>query len=264
MIFYTSFEITTDHDIILPPFTSKLSRLILVKLSDTYSKLQYQNTSYKPLRVTVIKDPEGRPVYARGRGKSIINGNQSYSFTFSFQDENIFREIMEKVQTTVEAWNTKFQVNLKDIKVVDQTESLRSESKLYRMEFLTPTLLQPIRPNLKRKDNRFVLFPYVPILLFSIVKHWNQNMDQKIHGVTGLKTLYYMREVDYRLRPVTTYYDGKPVRGFTGWTVFELRSKRNSKITRNVQKLLEYANYFGVGKSRAIGFGEVNVKVIDE
>nr|WP_241208515.1 CRISPR-associated endoribonuclease Cas6 [Sulfolobus islandicus] len=108
-----------------------------------------------------------------------------------------------------------------------------------------------------------MLFPYVPLLFYSTVSHWNTYMDKKIVGVTGSKTLYYFREVNYRIRPMTAYYGNIPNKGFVGWVVFELSARKGSKIRENVRRLLDYVNYFGVGKSRNIGFGEVEVKPLN-
>jgi CRISPR/Cas system endoribonuclease Cas6 (RAMP superfamily) len=33
-------------------------------------------------------------------------------------------------------------------------------------------------------------------------------------------------------------------------------------LREKIRRLLDYANYFGVGKSRSIGFGEVEVKAV--
>jgi len=157
-------------------------------------------------------------------------------------------------------WNVNFSAQIEDVKVVEEIEYY--DSRFYYIKFITPTLLQPPRPPFKRKRNRFVLFPYSPLLLLSIARHWNKYMDHKIVGISGSKALYYFREVSYGLKPITTYYDGKPVRGFQGWIIFEITAKRNTKIRDNIQKLLNYANFFGVGKSRAIGFGEILARPI--
>ncbi|QKR00763.1 CRISPR-associated endoribonuclease Cas6 [Metallosphaera tengchongensis] len=263
MIFKIDFKVTSDHDVFLPPFPSKLSRLVLTRLYPSYSKLQEAGTPYKPLRVTTIKDSRGSPLYAVGGRKVIMKKGEGYSFSFTFLDPKVFEEIVSNPDAEVQEWDTRFHVSMKDAQVVEDFKGI-GDTRLFKVEFLTPTSLQPIRPNFKRKDNRYVLFPYVPLLMHSLMKHWNQNMEEKVHSVAGVKALYYMREVDYWLRPVTTFYDGRPVRGFVGWTVFELRSRRYTRLTRAAKTLLEYANYFGVGKSRAIGFGEVRVSVMSD
>jgi CRISPR-associated endoribonuclease Cas6 len=67
-------------------------------------------------------------------------------------------------------------------------------------------------------------------------------------------------EVDYNLRPVTVYYDKlRRPRGIMGWIVYQVRRKRKGRTYRELMKLLEYARYIGVGRSRATGFGQVLV-----
>lgn len=57
--------------------------------------------------------------------------------------------------------------------------------------------------------------------------------------------------------PITVPYDKGKVRGFIGWVKFALDARRNSKLRENIRRLPAYGNHFGVGKSRAIGFGEI-------
>ncbi len=257
MIYSIKFTVTPDHDVLIPPFTSKLGRQILVHLSKNYSKVVEDSRPHKPIRVSVIKDEGERPLFATGDKKVVMKGKGKYHFTFSFMDAAFFEEILQNSQATLSFWQTNFKVELTDAKVIENAEV--EDTRLYKVVFLTPTLLQPLRPSFKRKKNRFILFPCTPYLISSIVRHWNSNNDEKIHDVLGSRAVYYFREVDYRLRPITTYYGNKPVRGFVGWTIYQLSARKNSKLRENVRKLLGYANYFGVGKSRAIGFGEVKV-----
>ena len=69
-------------------------------------------------------------------------------------------------------------------------------------------------------------------------------------------------EVDYSVKPETVIYgktgDGrlKLVRGFTGWIIYELIYPKLKPI---YSKLLALARYMGVGRSRSIGFGQVDV-----
>ncbi|AHC52244.1 CRISPR-associated protein Cas6 [Sulfolobus acidocaldarius SUSAZ] len=262
MIYSMKFEVEPEHDVLIPPFTSKLGRQILVQMSKNYSEIVEDSRPYKPIRVSVIKDETGKLLFSTGNKKIVLKGKGKYYFTFSFMNAAFLEEILQNSQKVLTFWQTNFKVELTDVKITENVEI--EDAKLYKIIFLTPTLLQPLRPSIKRKKNRFILFPYPPYLISSIVRHWNFNNDEKIYNVLGSKALYYFREVDYRLRPITTYYGNKPVRGFTGWTIYQLSARKNSKLRENIRKLLGYANYLGVGKSRAIGFGEVKVIPIIE
>ncbi|AEE93270.1 CRISPR-associated protein, Cas6 [Acidianus hospitalis W1] len=260
MIFTFTFEVKPDRDAIIPPFTSKLSRSIFLDFSPTYSKFIEAEEPYKPFRITVLKDGN-TPVYSKGNGMVTLTGGKIYNFSVTTTLQKVVEEVVRTTSIDKEIFNAKFHVELVNMEMKEELGL--EDSRLYKVLFNTPTLLQPPRPKFKRKENRFILFPYVPSFFYSLSSHWNKFMSEKIVGVTGSKTLYYFREVDYNIRPVTTYYGKTPTRGFIGWVLFELRAKRNSKIRENVRKLLDYANYFGVGKSRSIGFGEVKVLKIE-
>jgi len=257
VIYTLTFQLRPSHDVIVPPFTSKLSRTLFLYFSPTYSKIIESKEPYKPIRITVIKE-DGKPLFSTGNKMITLSADKSYTFTVNTFLEDVVKDVIKTEALDKELYNAKFHVELINLEVKENFEM--PDSRFYKVIFKTPTLLQPPRPAFKRKDNRYVLFPYVPLLFSSLTSHWNKYMSKKIVGVTETKTLYYFREVDYRIRPVTAYYGNIPNKGFIGWVVFELRARRNSRIRENVRKLLDYANYFGVGKSRNIGFGEVEVK----
>ncbi|BDC18756.1 CRISPR-associated endoribonuclease Cas6 [Acidianus sp. HS-5] len=245
MIYVATFKLKADHDVVLPPFTSKVSKSILAYYSPTYTKLSEDAKPFKPIRVTVLKDSKGVVLAVNGR-KAMMKGGGDYYFSFTFTDNNILKDLMGKVNAEVEMWGAKIEADIIDLKVIDEVKY--EDSTFYKVNFLTPTLIQPPK---KVKENRFLLYPYSYFFLASIVRHWNANMDKKVN-ITFLKSFVYLKEVDHGIRPVSANYDGKPVRGFWGWIIYEVREKK-------VKELLSYANLFGVGKSRAIGFGEVKV-----
>lgn len=74
---------------------------------------------------------------------------------------------------------------------------------------------------------------------------------------------YASVEVDYSLKPVTVIYDERRrPRGFIGWVIYEHR-RISPKLSRHLSRLLDYANYVGVGRFRSIGFGVVDVKALN-
>ncbi|QGA53979.1 CRISPR-associated endoribonuclease Cas6 [Sulfolobus sp. E5-1-F] len=260
MIYTLQFQLKTSNDVIVPPFTSKLSRTLFLSFSPTYSKIIESKEPHKPLRITVIKD-QGKPLYSTGKSKIVLKAENTYTFTVNTLLEDVVKEVVKTESVDKEIYNTKFHVELENIIVKEEFKV--KDARFYKIHFKTPTLLQPPRPSIKRKANRYVLFPYVPLLFYSIVSHWNRYMNSKIVGVTGTKTLYYFREVNYRIRPLTAYYGNIPNKGFVGWVLFELKAKKGSKLRENIRRLLDYANYFGIGKSRNIGFGEVEVTFLE-
>lgn len=260
MIYTLQFRLKASNDVIVPPFTSKLSRTLFLSFSQTYSKIIESKEPHKPLRITVIKD-QGKPLYSTGKDKIILKAEKTYTFTVNTLLEDIVNEAVKTESIDKEIYNAKFHVDLENITVKEEFKI--NDTRFYKVYFKTPTLLQPPRPTIKRKTNRYVLFPYVPLLFYSLTSHWNKYMNDKIVGLSGIRTLYYFREVNYRIKPITAYYGKIPNRGFVGWVLFELKARKGSKLRENIRRLLDYANYFGIGKSRNIGFGEVEVKPME-
>ncbi|WP_235185634.1 CRISPR-associated endoribonuclease Cas6 [Candidatus Acidianus copahuensis] len=260
-----TYSFVPSHEVIVQPFSSKFSRTALLSFSQTYSKHIENPEEGKPFRVTAIKK-EGKPLYSRKGRFVTLRANEKYTFNVTSLDNDFMQEAISNPSFSFEIYNEKFSVELEKMEIYDEERitALIPDDRLIRIDFLTPTLLQPPRPSFKRKKNRYVIFPYVPLLMSSIVSHWNKNMERKITNVLGLRTLYYLKEVDYRLFPITVKYDKGFVRGFTGWCLFSLEAKRNSKLRNNILTLLSYANFVGVGKSRAIGFGEIRVRSADQ
>jgi len=83
--------------------------------------------------------------------------------------------------------------------------------------------------------------------------HWNKFLEPKVSKVTGSRALYFLKEVDYRLRPMTVRYDEGRVRGFVGWTLFSLEARKGSKLRENLRRMLAYSNLVGVGKVQECG-----------
>ncbi|BAB64985.1 putative CRISPR-associated protein Cas6 [Sulfurisphaera tokodaii str. 7] len=246
MIYLAIFKVSADRDTIIPPFSSKLSRSILAHISSSYAKVMESRQPFKPIRVTVLKDSKGFPLIAFNGRKTILRANEIYSFSFSTTSNDIANDLIRRDMIDIKIWNSTFTIELTSLKIVEEIEYI--DSDFYRVNFITPTLLQPPKFG---KMNRFLLFPYAHFFLLSIARHWNANMKTKIK-LSSLKTLYYFKEIDHRIWPVTTIYDGHPIRGFWGWVLYKIEGERE-----NIIRLLNYANYFGAGKSRSIGFGEI-------
>jgi len=69
-------------------------------------------------------------------------------------------------------------------------------------------------------------------------------------------------EVDVQIKPETVTYDReegrtKRVREVTGYIVYKILTPR---ITQTLDKILALATRLGIGRSRSIGFGEIEVK----
>ncbi len=254
MIFSFAFSLRVKDEVIVQPFSSKVSRMVLAQLYPHYLK-STDSPGLKPHRVTALRDR--RPLFSTGKNVLRLSPGKEYSFYLTSLEQVLAEEVLKNPSGTAKVYHTEGKVELNQVKYV-QVESLALEdSRTYVVRFLTPTLLQPPRPSFKRRRNRYVLFPYSPLLLTSLAVHWNAFSHVKVNGVGGLRALYYFREVGYNLTPITVPYEQGTVRGFVGWTKFSLDARRSSGFREKVRTLLGYGNFMGVGKSRSIGFGEI-------
>ena len=153
---------------------------------------------------------------------------------------------------------------------VNNVNNMSLEYEKFEVNFLTPTLLSvPGRGVFLRErgiKRRYKLIPDLPLALALLVydlKHIGVPVD-----TTPMRIFRWaykaIAELDYSIKPVTVLYtikEGKPAveRGFIGKVVYELLDP-NSKYAEVFYFLLAYMEKFGLGKSRSIGFGHVNIR----
>ncbi|BBD73337.1 CRISPR-associated endoribonuclease Cas6 [Sulfodiicoccus acidiphilus] len=259
MIVKAEFGVRSKEELVVQPFSSKVSRTALIQASESYRKAAESNEPLKPFRVTALRTERG-VLYSRGQGFVKLFPDVQYTFSATSIQEDFTEELLSKPAFSFEIYGKKLLCELLKLEVVNHLDVSAQESRLYKVNFLTPTLLQFPRPRLKRKKNRYILFPYPPVMFSSLAQHWNRYFSPPVSRATGTRALYFFREVDYSLSPVTVRYDEGFVRGFVGWVLYSLEARKGSKLRADVRRLLAYANYVGVGKSRSVGFGEVIVK----
>ena len=116
----------------------------------------------------------------------------------------------------------------------------------------------------KFKGPRYILFPHPFLIFWSLGTHWNTYAPPSLRIRDIWKLSYYaihaLMEVDYDLKPITAVYNGKKgPRAFAGWVIYKFRGV-SKRLNQKLLRLLDYANYVGVGKSRSIGFGMTKIK----
>jgi len=145
--------------------------------------------------------------------------------------------------------------------------TLRDGGGLIRMQFKTPVLISFPKSWVKfdkKVPVRHSLFPIPSLMIHGLAEHRNTYSPEnlRIPNITKLRTYsnYSLVEQDFNIKPVTAIYDEKRrPRGFTGWVLYKHR-RLNRNLDDALLKLLDYVNYIGVGRSRSIGFGVVEVK----
>ena len=130
-------------------------------------------------------------------------------------------------------------------------------SDFYLANFKTPTLLQI--PSGRRDKKIYYLFPEPFLVYFTLVRHWNKYAPNRLKipfFQNPLEVWSKLFVTDFRLKPVDVIYSEKPFRAFMGKVVFKVEDD----LKDIVRKLFSYANFVGIGKSRTIGFGMVDIK----
>jgi CRISPR-associated endoribonuclease Cas6 len=253
--------------IIIPPFSAKVSKLILHRISNQYVKMSQINQLFKPISVSPIYFDE-KPLLKFSDGTTILHlqPEHLYSFTCSMivnEDLPIHEVISLECSEVEEVFGARAILEQVRIDIRKFSSLGFGRPKGIRMDFMSPVLLQ--LPSFRRfKRGRYVLFPIPSLIIGSLVDHWNANCDPnmliKRPEFLSVYANYLMMESAYSLRPVTVIYDEKKkIRGFMGWVFYDLRKCRNNISFKRIMALLDYAQYVGVGKSRATGFGQVRV-----
>ncbi len=112
------------------------------------------------------------------------------------------------------------------------------------------------------------LLPTPATLVAQLVKQWNTLTPPSLHipgghAAHGLRAELAMTELDYRLEPETVLIGktsaGAPrlARGWRGWILYRVWSKR---LAETLAKPAALANALGLGRSRGIGLGDVEIQ----
>lgn len=260
--------VTPLSDCVLPPFTSKVTRTAYAALTGSPpSPPEKRSASFSLLF------RGGKPLYRelepRGRGKPA-----AVELTARAGERLECRcSLLSRSPPPLPQPSARFRFGAAEmVTEVTRVEVARaSEVSLdvpdkFVVRFLTPTLVPvPNRGRLLRERGvrrRYKLLPDLPLALALLA------YDLKLRGLLDVEPRRVRRwaelalaEVDYRVRPVTALYtfrEGKPAveRGFVGYVSYELL---DPSIREVLSRLLGFAQRLGLGKSRSIGFGHIEV-----
>mgnify|MGYP001773335240 CR=1 FL=1 len=266
-----SFDLNIDRETVIPPFSSKVSRSIVIKLLGGDNRI-FTYSKYKPYICSPIFY-NGRPLirYYDGRFKpdneqydNILKlyPSKDYKFTLTTLDTNIISFLLASEMNDIELFNSRLTITSMKFTITTWSNLLFEENE-FIMRLVTPALLQLPKKwgNMKRDGN--VLFPLPSLLLWSVIQHWNLYApnDLKIDGCKRLAVYsnFSMVEMDYNLRPVTIVYNNlsRP-KGIKGWIRWNIKSY-DKTLDMQLRRILAYAQYIGVGRSRSIGFGMIDI-----
>jgi len=253
--------------ILIPPFSAKVSKTILTKVSQLYRRVS-EHEEYKPVAVTPIY--RGNQALFKTKDSShfmMLEEGTQYSFTASIISDEAasFDELISLGSPLIDGIYGST-ISLESVKIeVKGFDSFGfNKPSAIKISFETPVLLQ--LPSGKRKmSGRHFLFPIPSLMIGSLIEYWNRHcppsMLVKNPSYLRVYSNYVLRESDFEIRPVTVLYDeSRLIKGFLGWVLYDLRIARDTSSLRKILALLDYAQYVGVGRSRATGFGQLKLK----
>ncbi|MEB3860426.1 MAG: CRISPR system precrRNA processing endoribonuclease RAMP protein Cas6 [Desulfurococcales archaeon] len=276
------FSLTSLGDYILPPFTSRVMKAVLLKASclQGLSAMYSGRSVGKPVTIRVLKTLKGRPLYKTTAGPSHV---------FKVRRGDVLvgevgfyggpgpppLDMVSCSGEEVDIGYASFSLETLEAEV-NSLESLGEWHDRIVVDIVTPLtitarLLAPpgLRPLLKGKPKAYRLLAAPGYIIGQAVREWAMvasGMDPvrslRLARRVALYAELLVEEVDFRLRPVTAIYgrsdngDLLKVRGITGSIVLE---PLDEDIGLVAWKALRLASFLGLGKSRSIGFGEIVV-----
>ncbi|GIU72001.1 MAG: CRISPR-associated endoribonuclease Cas6 [Candidatus Nitrosocaldaceae archaeon] len=271
VILQARFRFNVDRDIIIPPFSPKVSKILLHSISELYSNIYSSNISFKPLSISpILSDDKPLLKYGITDRPLILYANKQYSFitTLILNENDTFNDMLDLSNNSIKLFNSTATIDSINI-TIRRFDNIKLDisNGFVKMVFVSPILIQ--LPSYGRfKRGRHLLFPIPSIMMRSLIDHWNTyapiQLRVKNPIYASLYSNYMLVEVDHYIKPVTVVYDKrrKP-RGFIGWTVYKVVKSR-SKYNNVIQRLLAYSNYIGIGRSRSTGFGNVNTFILSD
>lgn len=258
-------HIAVDKETTIPPFSSKVSRSILMKLNP--SLLSAEKGSAKPYRITPIFRGS-RPLvkYTDGQREHLkLYPGTDYYFEYTGIGKRASIEALMGGRE-VELFGSRFSITGIEFRKIEFEAIKMPEAEYYKITFLTPVLLSLPYSREKYGHIRHMLFPHTFLMFHSLIRHWNVYAPRRLiypdQNALARYAYYNLPEADFQIRPRTAIYDEKKrPRGFTGWLILRRIKGKGVKDGR-ILNLLDYANYVGVGRSRSIGFGLVKVRPI--
>jgi CRISPR-associated endoribonuclease Cas6 len=254
--------------ILIPPFSAKVSKTILYRISELYKRASDVSTHFKPVAVTPIYRGDQALFKVKGSRTYMMleeGGNYTFSASLITNEATTLDKLVSLESPIVDGvYGSSISIEYINIEVRDfESFGFRKPSAI-KISFETPVLLQ--LPSKRRyMSGRHFLFPIPSLLIGSLIEYWNRHCaaSQIVKNPYYLTVYsnYVLREADFEIRPVTVVYDeSRLIRGFVGWVLYDLRTARNTRSLRTILGLLDYAQYVGVGRSRATGFGQLKLK----
>ncbi len=271
------------EELVLPPFTSRVLKHVasidpgLSFIMRIYEERRiFRPVTFSPLYV------DGRALYkveGDGSGPLVMRPGRVYHGFISIVSRD-YRVVDSLALYSGGRLRTRYGgLVVEPLEV--SVENLRGLSlgvdRFFKIRFLTPVVLTSKlmappslggRRIIKKTPERHKLFPSSSYIMASAARLWvalalgDDPRGSWIPYKIGRLADIMIVEVDHSVKPVTAVY-GKTsdkeklrlVRGITGWAVYEIL---NPRIKVFVDRMLALASRMGLGRSRSIGFGQIN------
>ena len=252
MITKILYTVHFDKDIISFLFSSKIAKTILLSKYPEFEKTFKSRQPFKNFVVSVLFR-ENKPLISSKNRKIVLKRNIPYRFYFTYIGE-IPIEILKPWKCKIFEANAVIRPLYMKNEYIDKIR-LR-KSPYYKIDFITPTLLKI--PG--EKSSYYELYPNTYLVYHSIISHWNKytSPELKIKINNIFEIWRKIRIIEQKIRVVKVTYDQKTFKAFIGNIIVKI----DDSIIENISRIFAYANYIGIGKSRSIGFGQVNITPI--
>ena len=282
------FEVEFLGDAVLPPFTSKVVKSLLVRAGclEPLRRLYEGAGSFRPVTLRVLRTLGGRRLYKLAGGRRVLTARRGTVYLAEIDavargpgELGFFGCGGEEVDLGF----ARVHLRLREAEVRSLADLSLPETGVYRLGIHTPLLLTTkiMAPRswrssglgrlLRRAEEAYRLLPTPGYIMAQAMRQWvamvrgeEADLSPAPYGVGRLADLL-VAELDFRLRPVTALYGrsgeggARKVRGVTGYVV--LRALHRS-IVPVMSRLLAFAGLVGLGKSRSVGFGEVEASAL--
>jgi len=282
------FTVTPLSDVILPPMSSRLVKFIVVSSScfGSVRGVVLSKSSFKPVTLFTLRRG-ARRLYSTADSSSPLSARAGEALegrVAVYTRDPLSLSMLSGCDEIVEFHGSKLRVSIREavIEAVDSITAGVEAGKPFKLTMHTPLLLPsklmtppPLSTSklVASLKGGYRLLPTPSYVLAAACREWigvvrGERVEEHIAPyVIGRLADITIYELDANTKPVTTVYgrDEKGnlrlARGPVGYVIYKLEAK---KLAKAVDKLLALATRIGLGKSRSIGFGEIEVKPVEQ
>ncbi len=275
--YYAWARVMPDNDVLLPPFTGKVVKSLLIRANPVVEEVFSGRYTPKPIHLsTLVRVEDGRLYYMWKKHGSEeasmrLGMGQEALFFLGFT-EDIAHQVLDALANLdgVELFNVKWRLIEYGVESYRlPTDSVPRKYSLegveaVKIEFRTPTLL--LDPYKKSRYRRFLPVPGI-VFSYNIgdLLRMERGRDylETVNLVNALLNETY--SVLDTAKSIMYIYEGKKLPGLAGYVKYmidwDMVKKTNARLL--LENLLMHASIMGVGTSRANGFGHVTIKYIE-